>query len=91
LDLYFWEPGFKRIAVKLFPDDARKLEILRRTRVVGAGPGLINNFVVMLGGKPTSSLWSPDSGSISVGYLYFPKDQDTHEVEQFIKNLVQDK
>jgi hypothetical protein len=91
LNLYFWEPGFKRIAVKLFPDDARKLEILRRTRVVGAGPGLINDFVVMLGGKPTLSLWPPNSGSISVGYLYFPKDQDTHEVEQFLKNLVQDK
>ena len=47
--------------------------------------------ITSIGSKPTSSLWPPDSGSISVGYLYFPKDQDTHEVEQFLKNLVQDK
>jgi len=88
----FGDRDYKTIAIKLFSADARKLEVLRRTRAYADRS--INEFVVMLGNKPTSSLWLQNTESIPsipIGYLVFPKGQDTHEVEQFLKNIVQDK
>jgi hypothetical protein len=85
----FGDRDYKTIAITLLPADASKLEVLRRTRV-GADRS-INEYVVMLGNKPTSSIWMPGARFIPSGYLLFPKNQDTHDVEQFLKNIVQHK
>jgi hypothetical protein len=85
----FGSRDYKAIAITLLPADAKKLEVLRRTRV-GADRS-INEYVVMLGNKPTSSYWDSDPHFMPIGYLLFPKNQDTHDVEQFLKNIVQHK
>jgi hypothetical protein len=73
----------RSIAISLFPDDAKRLEMLMRTHVGQSVYG--KQFVVMIDGKPVQSLWWPPTRP--TGYLFFSKDRSTDAMDQFLKRL----